>query len=177
MLDDSEDSVGKTAQPTIKTGRKWKVREANDQVKEYLKIKEVIGKTQTGHKGLGSPVRKWLSKAEGKEKRDIFINEIRLKKKKIPEGLRRQYNNCDGDNGLIGIMPCRIHSHGMTSDTWQYLGSTFSSNQCTIFCPPTLRTETPGFFSEDSLFSHFRLLGSSIVIRIDIVVFRVRFCL
>ena len=82
MLDDSEDSVGKTAQTTIKTGRKWKVREATDQVKEYLKIKEVIGKTQTGHKGLGSPVRKWLSKAEGKEKRDIFINEIRLKKKK-----------------------------------------------------------------------------------------------
>ena len=47
-----------TVQPTIKTGRKWKVVEATDEAKERLKIKEVIGQTQTDRKGLGSSVTK-----------------------------------------------------------------------------------------------------------------------
>ena len=50
MLEDSEDPIVKTVQPTIKSGRKWKV----DEAKECLKIKEVIGQTQTDRKGLGS---------------------------------------------------------------------------------------------------------------------------
>ena len=33
MLEDSEDPVVKTVQPTIKTGRKWKVVEAVDKLK------------------------------------------------------------------------------------------------------------------------------------------------
>ena len=72
MLEDSEDPVVKTVQPTIKTGRKWKVVEAVDETKECLKIKDVIGQTQTDRKGLGSSTAKWWSKAEGKEKRDIW---------------------------------------------------------------------------------------------------------
>ena len=40
MLEDSEDPVVKTVQPTIKTGRKWKVVEAVDEAKECLKIKK-----------------------------------------------------------------------------------------------------------------------------------------
>ena len=75
MLEDSEDPVVKTVQPTIKTGRKWKVVEAVDEAKNYLKIKEVIGQTQTDCKGLGSSTAKWWSKAEGKEKRDTVIND------------------------------------------------------------------------------------------------------
>ena len=59
MLEDSEDQVVKTVQPTIKTGRKRKVGEATDQGKECLKIKEAIGQTQTDRKGLGSSVTKW----------------------------------------------------------------------------------------------------------------------
>ena len=51
ILEDSEDPVVKTVQPTIKTGRKWKVVEAIDDAKECLKIKEVIGQTQTDRKG------------------------------------------------------------------------------------------------------------------------------
>ena len=51
MLKDSEDPIVKTVQPTIKTGRKWKVVEAVDEAKECLKIKEVIGQTQTDRKG------------------------------------------------------------------------------------------------------------------------------
>ena len=59
MLEDSEDPVVKTVQPTIKTGRKWKVVEAVDEAKECLKIKEVIGQIQTDSKGLGSSTAKW----------------------------------------------------------------------------------------------------------------------
>ncbi|KAK3801615.1 hypothetical protein RRG08_011492 [Elysia crispata] len=73
-LEDSEDPVVKTVEPTIKTGRKWKVVEAVDEVKDCLKIKEVIGQTQTDR----SSIAKWSSKEEGKEKRDMVINEIRL---------------------------------------------------------------------------------------------------
>ena len=69
MLEDSEDPIVKTVQPTIKTGRKWKVVEAVDEAKECLKIKEVIGQTETDRKGLGSSTAKWWSKAEGKDKR------------------------------------------------------------------------------------------------------------
>ena len=54
MLEDSDDPVVKTVQPTIKTGRKWKVIEAVDQAKECLKIKEGIGQTQFDCKRLGS---------------------------------------------------------------------------------------------------------------------------
>ena len=50
MLGDSDDPVVKTVQPTIKTGRKWKVIEA----KQCLKIKEGIGQTQSDCKRLGS---------------------------------------------------------------------------------------------------------------------------
>ena len=78
MFEDSKDPAVKTVQPTIKSGRKWKVVEAVDEAKECLKIKEVIEQTQTDHKGLGSSTAKWWSKAEGKEKRDMVINEIRL---------------------------------------------------------------------------------------------------
>ena len=69
ISEDSKDPVVKTAQPTLKTGRKWNVVEVLDPAKECLKIKEVIGQTQTDRKGQGSSAVKWLSKAEGKEKR------------------------------------------------------------------------------------------------------------
>ena len=78
MLEDSEDPVVKTVQPTIKTDRKWKVVKAVDEAKECLKIKDATQRTQTDRKGLGSSTTKWWSKAEGKEKRDMVINEIRL---------------------------------------------------------------------------------------------------
>ena len=80
---------------------------------------------------LGSSVTKWWSKAEGKEKRDMVINEIRLN-----EDFCRESSNGNRDNGLIGMMPCRNPSHGMTSGTWHHFGSAFSSDQCTISCPP-----------------------------------------
>ncbi|GFO06501.1 reverse transcriptase [Plakobranchus ocellatus] len=70
MLEESDDPVVKTVQPSLKTGRKWKVTEAVDEAKECLKIKEVIGQTQ---RGLGSTTAKWWSKTE------MIIDEIRNK--------------------------------------------------------------------------------------------------
>ena len=75
MLEYSENPF---VQPAIKTGRKWKVVEVVDEAKECLKIKEVIGQTQTDREGLGSSTAKWWSNAEEKEKRDIVINAIRF---------------------------------------------------------------------------------------------------
>ncbi|GFO33355.1 reverse transcriptase [Plakobranchus ocellatus] len=65
--------------PSLKTGRKWKVTEAVDEVKECLKMKEIIGQTQTDRRGLRSTTAKMRSKTEGKEKRDMIIDEIRNK--------------------------------------------------------------------------------------------------
>ncbi|GFO21235.1 reverse transcriptase [Plakobranchus ocellatus] len=79
MLEESDDPVVKTVQASLKTGRKWKVTEAADEAKECLKMKEVIGQTQTDRRGLGSTTVKWWSKTEGKEKRDMIIDEIRNK--------------------------------------------------------------------------------------------------
>ncbi|GFN75109.1 reverse transcriptase [Plakobranchus ocellatus] len=42
-------------------------------------MKEVIGQTQTDRRVLGSTTAKWWSKSEGKEKRDMIIDEIRNK--------------------------------------------------------------------------------------------------
>ncbi|GFO03167.1 reverse transcriptase [Plakobranchus ocellatus] len=79
LLEESDDPVVKTVQPSLKTGRKWKVTEAVDEAKECLKVKEVIGQTQTDRRGFGSTTAKRWSKTEGKEKRDMIIDEIRNK--------------------------------------------------------------------------------------------------
>ena len=77
MLEDSEDKVVRSIQPKLKTGRKWKVQEAVKAAKESLRTKEITGHTQTNRLGLGSTEMKWWSKAEGKEKRDMVIQELR----------------------------------------------------------------------------------------------------
>ena len=82
MLEDSEDKVVKTVQPTRKTGRKSKVVEAVDEAKGCLKIREVIGLTKTNRKVYSKVVVK--SRRE-REKRYV-INEIRSMK--IPERFR-----------------------------------------------------------------------------------------
>ena len=57
----------RTVEITIKTGRKSKVVEVVDQAKECLKIKEMIGLTQTDLKGLGSSTAKWWLNGDEKE--------------------------------------------------------------------------------------------------------------
>ncbi|GFO10132.1 reverse transcriptase [Plakobranchus ocellatus] len=68
MLEESDDPVAKTVQPSLKTARKWKVTEAVDEAKECLKMKEVIGQTQTDRRGLGSTTTKWWSKQRARKK-------------------------------------------------------------------------------------------------------------
>lgn len=77
MLEDSADLIVRAVQPKLKTGRKWKVKEAVESAKDSLRIKEIIGHTQTNRQGLGSSKMEWWSKAKGKAKRDMVIQEIR----------------------------------------------------------------------------------------------------
>ncbi|GFO13593.1 reverse transcriptase [Plakobranchus ocellatus] len=51
MLEDSDDTVVRSIQPQLRTGRKWKVAEGVNQIKQGLKMKEVTGLTHTGRKG------------------------------------------------------------------------------------------------------------------------------
>ncbi|GFO40547.1 reverse transcriptase [Plakobranchus ocellatus] len=73
-LEESDDPLVKTVQPSLNTGRKWKVIEAVDEARECLKMKEVIGQTQTDCRGLGSTRAKRWSKTEGK--RSLTWNDI-----------------------------------------------------------------------------------------------------
>ena len=59
MLDDSKDKVIKSLNPTLKIGRKWKVKDTIISAKESLAFKEVIGLIQIGRQGLGVNVKKW----------------------------------------------------------------------------------------------------------------------
>ncbi|GFN84901.1 reverse transcriptase [Plakobranchus ocellatus] len=121
MLEESDDPMVKTVQPSLKTGRKWKVTEAVDEAKECLKMKEVISQTQTDRRGLGSTTAKWWSKTEGKEKRDMFIDEIRNKEdsarvqKAVQQPQQGQWANWDTaiqrsltSNDIWHMAPLRI---------------------------------------------------------------------
>ena len=77
MLEDSGDKVIETVKPQLKTGRKWKVHEAMESAKDSLRIKEITGHTQTNRQGLGTSKTEWWSKAKGKAKRDMMIQEMR----------------------------------------------------------------------------------------------------
>ena len=69
----------------------------------------------------------------------------------VVEASKRQHNNRNRDNGLIGIIPCRNPSHGMTSSTCCHFGSAFSSDQCAISSPP-MQTWHDGGKKEDPTF-------------------------
>ena len=106
-----------------------------NEAKECLKIKEVIGQTQTGRKGLESSIAKWWSKAEGKEKRDMVINEIRLNEdsrrvqKAVQQPQKEQWTNWD--NALQKSLTWN------EIGTWRHFGSAFLSDQYMISCPQT----------------------------------------
>ncbi|GFO50398.1 polyprotein [Plakobranchus ocellatus] len=69
-------------------------------------MKEVIGLTQNGRKGLGSGGVKSWSKTESKEKRDIIIDEIRLE-----ENSRRTQKAVLAWNEIWHMAPFRISFH------------------------------------------------------------------
>ena len=77
MLETSEDEIVRSIQPTLRTGRKWKVAQAVEDAKDSLRMKEVIGHTQQGRQGLGSQKMCRWSSLQGKESRDMVIQEVR----------------------------------------------------------------------------------------------------
>ena len=77
MLQGSRDEYVRAVEPTLKTGRKWKVTESVNAAKGSLQLKEIIGYTRTDRKGLGHGEQILWSKAGPKEKRDMIIQEIR----------------------------------------------------------------------------------------------------
>ena len=54
MLEDLIDSVVKAVKPELKTGRTLKMKVATEDAKAILRMKEIIGHTQTNRQGLGS---------------------------------------------------------------------------------------------------------------------------
>ena len=52
MLDGSKDEVIKSLKSTLKTGKKWKVRDTIRSAKDNLAFKEIIGHTLTGRQGF-----------------------------------------------------------------------------------------------------------------------------
>ena len=91
MLDDSKDKVIKSLNLTLKTGRKWKVKDTIISAKENLAFKEVNSLTQTGRQGLGVNEKKWWSQATGKDRRDMVIQEVRNKEdnKRLIKGVQQ----------------------------------------------------------------------------------------
>ena len=73
MLDDSKDEVIKSLKLTLKTGKKWKVKDTVRSAKVNLTFKEIIGHTQTGRQGLWTNEKQRWSKTTGKNHRDMVI--------------------------------------------------------------------------------------------------------
>ena len=66
MLDDSKDEAIKSLKPTLKTGKKWKVRDIIRSVKDNLAFKEITGHTQTGRQSFGTNEKQRWSKLPAK---------------------------------------------------------------------------------------------------------------
>ena len=101
MLEDSPDEVVKSVQPSLRTGKKWKVQDAVVSAKENLIQKEVIGLTQSGRMGLGINKVQWWSKVSGKNRRDLVIQEVRNEENKsryvkaVQQSQQGQWTNWD----------------------------------------------------------------------------------
>ena len=78
MLKYSNDPAVSSIEPKLKTGRKWKADKATADAEETVKMKEIIGATQTNRHGVGfGPQRKWWSKATNKERRELTVEAIK----------------------------------------------------------------------------------------------------
>ena len=121
MLEESEDNIVRSVQPKLRTGKKWKVQEAVNNAKRNLSIKEIIGHTQTNRQGLGATKMQWWSKAKGKEKRDMIIQELKKEEdvkrvqKAVQQGQQGQWTTWDSAlqrslswNDMWHMAPLRI---------------------------------------------------------------------
>ena len=78
MMKDSADEIIRKAYPEIKSGTKWSAIKAAQEVECSLRIKDIIGVTQTNRAELGSTSKKMFSKVGPKGKRDMVSEEVRM---------------------------------------------------------------------------------------------------
>ena len=76
MLRDSPDEIIQQVNPEVRTGTKWSAADAVNEAEGSLKIKEVVGATQTGRAGFGSTPHQWFSKEDSKGRRRMVITEL-----------------------------------------------------------------------------------------------------
>ena len=69
MMKDSADEIILKVYPEIKSGMKWSAVKAAQEAECSLRIKDIIGVTQTNRAGLGSTSKKVFSKVGPKGKR------------------------------------------------------------------------------------------------------------
>ena len=72
------DEIIRKAFPEIKSGTKWSAIKAAQEAECSLRIKDIIGVTQTNRAELGSTRKKVFSKVGPKGKRDIVSEEVRM---------------------------------------------------------------------------------------------------
>ena len=78
MMKDSADEIIRKAYPEIKSGTKWSAVKTAQEAECSLRIKDIIGVTQTNRAGLGSTSKKVFFKMDPKGKRDIVSEEVRM---------------------------------------------------------------------------------------------------
>ena len=78
MMMDSADEIIQKVYPEIRLGRKWSAVKAAQEAECSLRIKDIIGITQTNQAGLGSISKKAFSKVGPKGKRDMVSEEVRI---------------------------------------------------------------------------------------------------
>ena len=76
MLRDSRDPLVKNAQPSVITGRKWKVKIAVESAESALRMKEIIGTVVNGKAGLSLHPLRWWSKESTLNRRKMVSEEI-----------------------------------------------------------------------------------------------------
>lgn len=77
MLQDSVDPTVQKSEPKLRTGRKWKAKSAVDNAQAALRLKEVMGATQSGRQGFNSSEGPWWSQASPRERREMVVQEVR----------------------------------------------------------------------------------------------------
>ena len=102
------------ASKVINTAKYSKVNTA----KPNLRMKEIIGHTQTNRQGLELSKMEWWSKTKGKAKRDMVIQEIRDEE----DNMRLQKAVQQSQQGQWTSWKALYKevSHGMTCGTWPH---------------------------------------------------------
>ena len=76
MVKDSADEIIRRAYPEIKSGTKWSAVKVAQEAECSLRIKDIIGVTQTNRAGLDSTSNKVFSKVGPKGKKDMASEEV-----------------------------------------------------------------------------------------------------